>query len=185
MMYYEILNDQGEVVNTIIAPLSFVEEHYFGRFRQIEAPVFETAPPEKDVRQLLEALGQVVLPKLIIAEELTDEQIDGLTDLFMEWKPGQVVKVDDWRRHGGKLYRCVQAHTTQSDWTPDIVPALWQVKAAPGVIAAWVQPTGAHDAYNIGDRVTHVGKTWQSTINANTTVPGQNLAHGYWVEVAN
>jgi hypothetical protein len=36
----------------------------------------------------------------------------------------------------------------------------------------WVQPTGAHDAYSIGDQVTHDGSTWTSTHNANTWPPG-------------
>lgn len=180
-MYYEILED-GEVVNTIIAPLWFVEEHYFGRYRPIEAPVFEQAPPERDVRQLLEVLGQTVLPKMILAEELTDEQIDGLTDLFKEWKPGQAVKVDAWRRYGGKLYRCVQAHTTQSDWTPDSVPALWQVKAAPGVIAEWTQPAGSHDAYKLGDQVTYNGQTWECTqVDANGNNVWAPGAYGWTV----
>lgn len=30
-------------------------------------------------------------------------------------------------QYEGKLYKCVQAHTTQADWTPDITPDLWTV----------------------------------------------------------
>jgi len=33
----------------------------------------------------------------------------------------------DQRYYGDTLYECRQAHTTQSDWTPDITPALWLV----------------------------------------------------------
>lgn len=36
----------------------------------------------------------------------------------------------------------------------------------------WVQPTGSHDAYNDGDRVTHIGFTWQSAMNGNVWEPG-------------
>lgn len=87
------------------------------------------------------------------------------------------------RLYEDELYKCVQAHTTQSDWTPDITPALWAIKSAPGVIAVWVQPTGAHDAYAIGDKVQWPdgGNLWESTIAANTTEPGTLLEHGYWV----
>ena len=35
----------------------------------------------------------------------------------------------------------------------------------------WVQPTGAHDAYNTGDKVTYNGKHYQSTINGNVWSP--------------
>lgn len=36
----------------------------------------------------------------------------------------------------------------------------------------WVQPTGAHDAYNEGDRVMWNGILWESTIDANVWEPG-------------
>lgn len=36
---------------------------------------------------------------------------------------------------------------------------------------AWVQPTGAHDAYNIGDRVSFEGKNYESLLNANSWSP--------------
>jgi hypothetical protein len=67
--------------------------------------------------------------------------------------------------YGGTLYECIQGHTTQADWTPDIVPALFSEIQAPGASGypEWVQPTGAHDAYHIGDRVTHEGQNWECT----------------------
>lgn len=65
----------------------------------------------------------------------------------------------------------MQAHTSQTDWTPDIVPALFTRKTPAGVIPDWVQPTGAHDAYNIGDRVTFNGQVYESLINANVWSP--------------
>ena len=36
---------------------------------------------------------------------------------------------------------------------------------------AWVQPTGAHDAYNTGDRVTYNGRVYESTMDGNTWSP--------------
>lgn len=65
--------------------------------------------------------------------------------------------------HNGKLYEVIQGHTTQSDWTPDIVPALFKEipKPAGDGYPEWVQPTGAHDAYQIGDRATYGGKDWE------------------------
>lgn len=35
----------------------------------------------------------------------------------------------------------------------------------------WKQPTGGHDAYKMGDRVTHNGKVYESTINGNVWAP--------------
>lgn len=38
--------------------------------------------------------------------------------------------------------------------------------------APWQQPTGAHDLYPQGYRVTHNGTTWESTRAANSQEPG-------------
>lgn len=42
------------------------------------------------------------------------------------WKPGIPVQVGDVYSYSASLWRCVQAHTTQGDWPPDLVPALWR-----------------------------------------------------------
>lgn len=41
------------------------------------------------------------------------------------WQPGIVVSVGDVYSFGAFLWKCVQAHTTQGDWSPDLTPALW------------------------------------------------------------
>jgi len=46
------------------------------------------------------------------------------------------------------------------------------VEEEPSGPAAWVQPTGAHDSHQMGDRVTHGGQVWESTINNNVWAPG-------------
>lgn len=53
-------------------------------------------------------------------------------ELFPAWRVGAAYKVDERIRYGDKLYKCLQGHTSQSDWLPDIVPALWVEVAAPG-----------------------------------------------------
>jgi hypothetical protein len=65
-----------------------------------------------------------------------------------------------------KLFKVIQQHSKQSNWNPLAVPALFIRVALENEILPWVQPTGAQDAYQIGDRVTHKGFTWES-INAN------------------
>jgi len=135
----------------------------------------------KNVRSLLESLGQIVLPDKIRADDLTDEQLTAIAGLFDSWRPGESVEAGWIRNFNGQLYECLQAHTTQSDWQPPEVPALWVVKQAPGVIAAWVQPTGAHDAYSVDTEVTHNGATWKSLVAANVWEPGTNAT--LWEEV--
>ena len=76
-------------------------------------------------------------------------------------------------QYGGKLYRCVQAHTSQSDWTPPVAASLWSgvtVDPATGY-DEWKQPTGAHDAYKKGDRVLFNGSVYESLIDGNAYSP--------------
>lgn len=115
-----------------------------------------------------------------ISDILTDEQAETMPQLYPEWQVGTEYAIGKRVRYEGKLYRCVQAHTSQEGWEPPNVPALWVRTAAEGEIPDWVQPTGAHDAYNKGDKVRYEGKVWVSTMDANTYAPG---VYG-WDEVA-
>ena len=90
--------------------------------------------------------------------------------IYPAWEIGKAYAVNDRRRYGDFLYKCVQAHTSQADWTPDAVPALW-VKISTEEWPEWVQPTGAHDAYNTGDKVTYNGNRYVSRIDANVYSP--------------
>ena len=55
-------------------------------------------------------------------------QETGLPPVVTAWAAGQTVKVNDLRTYGGKTYRCMQAHTTQTGWEPPSVPALWALQ---------------------------------------------------------
>ena len=101
----------------------------------------------------------------------TDEAALENIYLYPVWKAGIDVKVDERYRYEDTLYKCVQQHTTQVDWTPDKTPALWTVISL-DEWPEWKQPTGASDAYNQGDKVSHSGKHWVSDVNANVWEPG-------------
>lgn len=102
-----------------------------------------------------------------------------LIELFPAYKAGTAYAVGDRIRYGGKLYRVVQAHTSQADWAPDTLPALY-TQITLDEWPEWVQPTGAHDAYAAGAKVKHGGKRWVSDVEANVWEPG---AYG-WTEVS-
>lgn len=95
------------------------------------------------------------------------------SDLFAEWAYPVVYKEGNIRRYHGVLYKCVQNHTSQADWTPDVSASLWSLTADPAEEwPAWSQPVGAHDAYAEGDKVTHNNIKWVSTTNNNVWEPG-------------
>lgn len=102
---------------------------------------------------------------------LPDEEAETVTALFPMWEDGKAYAVGDRAQYNELLYRCVQAHTSQADWTPDVTPALW-VRTSTEEWPEWIQPAGAHDAYNQGDKVSHNGKHWISDIDANVYEPG-------------
>lgn len=94
--------------------------------------------------------------------------------LFDAWSADGVAYVKgDIRQYDGLLYRCIQAHTSQSDWTPSAAVSLWTRIADPTQEwPEWIQPAGAHDAYAKGAKVSHNGKHWISTADANVWEPG-------------
>lgn len=87
------------------------------------------------------------------AVSLTDEDALDAVELFPAWAADKTYAADERIRYGEKLYKCVQAHTSQANWTPPDTPALWTEVAKPGEIPVWRQPTGAQDAYMTGDKV--------------------------------
>ena len=100
--------------------------------------------------------------------------IDGVTagehaDLFSPWAYPVNYTVGQIRRYtDGKLYKCLQAHTSQADWTPDTAVSLWVSISDPAEEwPEWSQPLGAHDAYSKGAKVSHNGKHWISDLDAN------------------
>jgi len=92
------------------------------------------------------------------AASLPDEDALEGVELFPAWAAGVEYAADQRVRYEDKLYRCVQAHTSQDGWEPPAVPALWTEVAKPGEIPVWKQPTGAQDAYMTGDKVWYPDK---------------------------
>ena len=106
------------------------------------------------------------------AEELSDEDALEVAALYPTWtsKMGQTINVNERLWYDGKLYKVIQSHTVQSDWTPDVATSLFteiSIEEWP----AWVQPTGAQDAYMQGDKVTFDGEHYISLIDNNTWSP--------------
>ena len=102
--------------------------------------------------------------------------------LYPSWKEKLSLKVGERYRYNGVLYKCIQAHTTQEDWTPDVSPALF-TKVSLDEWPEWVQPTGAQDAYMLGDKVSHGGKHWESDVDNNVWEPGAAGTEALWHEV--
>lgn len=124
--------------------------------------------PQEKARQLRPLIEKA-------AESLPDEDALEAVELFPAWATDNSYTTDERVSYAEKLYRCVQSHTSQADWTPDATPALWTEVAKPGEIPVWKQPTGAQDAYQKGDKVHYPGKSdpvYVSTVDNNVWEPG-------------
>ena len=98
--------------------------------------------------------------------------------LYRPWVIDAAYKKDEYLTYGvngvgdPQLYRVVQDHTSQADWTPDSVPALYApIGLTEDGYPVWSEPTGSHDAYNAGDIVEYKGKLYKSLINGNIWSP--------------
>lgn len=115
---------------------------------------------------------------------LTDDQALTVSALYPEWAPKGDYKAGDRRNRNGVLYKCLQDHTAQTDWTPEASPSLWAplLIVDPDVIPEWVQP-GSTNGYATGDKVTHNGKTWESLVDNNVWEPGVTGTESLWREI--
>lgn len=104
-------------------------------------------------------------------------EIDEITasenaELFLAWNENSTYAFNDLRKYNGKLYRCLQAHTGQADWTPDVAISLWKlIGVNENGIPEWSQPISGADAYNTGDEVMFNAIHYRSTIDNNVWSP--------------
>ena len=116
-----------------------------------------------------------------VGAALTDEQAAVYKLIYPQWSGNGVpYAVGDRRQYDGSLYKCLQRHTSQAEWTPTAAPSLWAkvLITDHGTIPEWEQPESTNP-YMAGDKVTHNGKTWVSDIDNNVWEPG---VYG-WTEV--
>lgn len=135
--------------------------------------------------QKAEQFGRAVL---FFANSLTDEKALEVATLYPGWEVGKTYAVGEFVTYGvnsvgdPQLYKVVQNHTSQGEWTPDISASLYSpLGLDDSGYPIWSQPTGAHDAYNIGDIVNYGGTLYKSLIDGNTYSP--DAYPGGWAKV--
>lgn len=143
--------------------------------QEIEAEVMAQAQSAQ-----AEALKAIQDSKILAEiQEFEDEDALQNQSAYPLWEADVYVSVGEKRQdldanNELKLFKCIQAHTTQSDWRPKNTPALWVEVAPDGVIPVWVQPQGAHDAYQIDDLVhfpTESDPVYRNTVANNVYAP--------------
>lgn len=110
-----------------------------------------------------------------LSVNLDDEQAVEVVELFPTWRVGTEYKIGDRVRYLDALYKVLQNHTSQADWTPDTAFSLFArvLIPDPEVIPVWEQPS-AGNAYMTGDKVyfpTAEDDVYQSKIDNNVWSP--------------
>ena len=127
----------------------------------------------------LQAAEQLRRALQMFAATLTEEQALEIATVYPAWETGKAYAVGDIISYGTnsvgdpQLYKVVQAHTSQADWTPGAgTESLYDAFGLDDSgYPVWSQPSGAHDAYNTGDIVNYNGTLYQSLIDGNTWSP--------------
>lgn len=122
---------------------------------------------------LSETLG-LLLRAAVADGRITDAELLRVAPTLegRQWQPGISVAVGDVYTYGAFLWKCIQAHTTQGDWSPDLTPALWRkveiiVENETRVWAAGIE-------YAVGDVVAYpdVEATTYECLQAHTSQVG-------------
>ena len=125
-------------------------------------------------------IESIVNAVVSLRNTITDEQAATVTALYPAWEESAHYEAGERVTYNEVLYKVLQAHDAQADWTPDVAVSLFaKVLTDPtGTILPWAQPDSTNP-YMKDDKVTHNGKTWISTLDNNVWEPG---AYG-WDEV--
>ena len=108
-----------------------------------------------------------------LIQSMTDEEAVASQVLFPNWQSGKSYALDERVRYNGKLYKVLQAHTSQDDWTPDVAVSLFAcllIDEESGAIPEWVQPDSTN-GYSVGDQVMYNGIIYTSLIDNNVWSP--------------
>ena len=122
----------------------------------------------------------IIAAIVTLRESATDEQALSVPVLYPAWRSGVAYTAGQRLLYNSVLYKVLQDHTSQDDWTPDAANSLFTKVLIPDVsaIPEWEQPDSTNP-YSAGDKVTHNGKTWVSDVGNNVWEPG---VYG-WTEI--
>ena len=173
MRYYRtttgVVMTTGSIIGTEIT-----ESEYFAEIQAAE----ERGAQKDIIIERTRPLTAEEVTAMLIRQQINGLTVDDTTALRMvEFYPGWVSDTEYTAgykvQHGGRLWRCLQAHTSQTGWEPENAPSLWAKVLIPDetVTPEWEQPDSTN-AYAKGDKVTHNGKTWVSDVDGNVWEPG-------------
>jgi hypothetical protein len=130
-------------------------------------------------KTLMSEKEMMEVSSLVFVQMAQDGTLDDVTisehpSLFPTWTPDWTGKAGTILMDEGNLYRSIHDVTnTAQNTKPSETPSMWTAISDPTQeYPEWVQPIGAHDAYDMGSKVSHDGKHWESEVDGNVWQPG-------------
>lgn len=133
-------------------------------------PIDEEEPiTEPDSYEIMMAVKKMLSSTI---DSLSDEEALSVAALYPTWISvlGKTIGIGERYWYDGKLYKVIQQHTVQENWTPDVSISLF-TEVTIEEWPEWRQPGGAQDAYMIGDKVTFNGLHYVSLLDNNVWSP--------------
>lgn len=143
---------------------------------QLRENAANQADAEKQERLSAQTISLMSFIAAPMSLEMTDDEVQNFALIMPDFIAGKDYENKAVVNYNGNLYRAIQAvpaSVTQT-YTPDQANSYWKRVDKPNEegIYAWSQPYGATDCYQIGDKVTYQGKTWECTIANCVWAPG-------------
>lgn len=121
------------------------------------------------------------------AQGLSDAEAPSVKTLYPKWAAGQAYTAGYKAQRGGKLWRCLQAHTAQTGWEPENAASLWEqiCEAHDGTLYDPI-PYDGNMALEGGKYYTQSGMTYLcSRDTGNPVYNALSELVGLYVEVVN
>ncbi|WFF72662.1 hypothetical protein [Proteiniclasticum sp. QWL-01] len=160
------------------------EEHAFEPPEPTQEEINEAALAQQNIQQQKAIRELALMQAVALIPQLSEVKVFNLRYAFPQWRDligTQIFKSEiPYIMYNDDFYMVNQDHLVQAEWVPGTgTESLYSKVAQPGAVATWVQPLGAHDAYNSygswlpkSDPVTHNGSTWISSLDGNIWEPG-------------
>ena len=126
----------------------------------------------------LQAAQQFRKALQMLVSGLSEEKAMEVAAVFDPWQIGKTYTAGGFVAYGRngvgdpQLYKVMQDHTAQADWTPEAAASLYKaIGLDEQGYPIWSQPAGAQDAYQTGDVVRYKGLLYRSRMDGNSYAP--------------
>ena len=108
-----------------------LSEKEVNRINENAVAAMRDAAARAEAEEKRRPLSSSEVQEMLVRQQINTLTVDDQTALRMlefypEWEAGQACAAGYKTQRGGKLWRCLQAHTSQTGWEPENAASLWE-----------------------------------------------------------